>query len=91
MNNCFRWQEFDLPILLEILRDYLPREIEFYEVLIDGTIERCISLGDIEMLCRAIVAAFEDGIEVERLSPLAPRAKMMLEEIMRLKLDDTRN
>jgi hypothetical protein len=91
MDNCFRWGQFELPILLGILRNYLPREIEFYEVLIEGTIERCISLDDIEMICRAIVGAFEDGIEVERLSPLAPRAKMMLEQIDRLKLDDARD
>jgi hypothetical protein len=58
--------------------------------LIEGEVERCISLDDIEMICRAIMGAFEDGLDEERLSPLAPRAKVMLEKIERLKLDDAR-
>jgi hypothetical protein len=91
MNNCFSWGEFELPILLGILNDCLPREIEFYEVLIEGTIERCISLDDIEMVCRAILEAFQAGVEEERLIRLVPRAKMMLEQIDRLKLDDARD
>ncbi len=88
MDNALSWGEFDLDILIEELNDYLPRKIEFYEVLIDGQIERCISLDEIEMLCRAIVGAFGDGTEVDRLRQMVPRARMMLEEIDRRSQSD---
>ena len=91
MNEILRWGEFELPILLGLLRDYLPRQIEFYEVLIEGEIERCISLDDIEMICRAVMGAFQDGVDEERLIRLVPRALMMLEQIERLKLAEARN
>ncbi len=91
MNNALSWGEFDLDILIGKLNDFLPRKIEFYDVLIEGEIERCISLDDIEMICRAILAAFADGLEVERLHPMVPRAQMMLDEVERLKLDDSRS
>lgn len=91
MNNSLGWGEFDLDYLIGRLDDYLPRKIEFYEVLIEGEFERCISLDDIEMICRAIVGAYEDGVEAERLRPMVPRARMMLDEVERLKLDDSRS
>jgi hypothetical protein len=88
MNNCLRWGEFELPILLGILRDYLPRKTEFHDDLIEGETDYSISLDDIEIIGTAILEAFEDGVDVERLTPLVPRATMMLEEVARLKLDD---
>jgi hypothetical protein len=91
MDNALGWGEFELYFLIGKLRDYLPREIEFRDLVIEGKTERCIKLDDIEMLCRAILRAFADRAEVEGLSPLVPRAQMMLEEIERLKLDDTRD
>jgi hypothetical protein len=90
MEESLSWGEFDFPSLLEILRDYLPRQIEFYEVLIDGEIEPCLSLDDIEMICRAILAAIADGVYLGRISPMVPRARMMLEEIESRKLNDAR-
>ena len=44
-----------------------------------------ISMDDIEMICRAIVESFDDGLEVKRLRPMVPRARMMLEKIEREK------
>ncbi len=91
MDNALSWGEFDLDILIGKLNHYLSREIEFYDVLIEREIERCISLDEIEMICRAIVGAYEDGVEAERLRPMVPQARLMLDELERLKLDDSRS
>jgi hypothetical protein len=88
MNNSLAWGEFDLDFLIGELNHYFPRKIEFCEVLIEREVEQCISLDDIEMICRTILRAFGDGIEIERLRPMVPRARMMLDGIERMEERD---